>query len=568
MYRKSLSFSVKEISCFDSNCVVGIQLTDSSGNSWYIFGVYLPSDNNIEAYVQELNIFDNLYHYCSNYGNTVIAGDFNGSILDRRNTNTRKSDLLRSFVSQHNLSIQNNDFSVEGNTYTFIQKQTTLDYILFDKYLIYGLQSYKIIEEGSISITSDHLPIVAKFDFKISRHSLKNSSSKHPAWHKANPESLAQYRHRTNNTLRSIATTYHLQSECELDEYICNISDTLCKGAAATIPFTSFNPFTRPEWTKTVKNLHAEERAKRRIWLSEGRPRGMNFTSYREYKRAKRLFRTALDQEHDNYMRNVYNDIDHAAEFDIRLFWKLTKRRKPRSSRVYPEIRDIDGVKYSNPDGVAEVFSKFYETLYSPSESDNFDDIFRNEIDSSIGNIIKRCENDSQNLPGGKITTSELRDVINSLKLRKAPGADSIANEHVIHSGEALIQCLTNVFNAIVRFGKVPEYWKRGLIVPLFKGGGKPKDECKSYRPVALLPCFFKIFEKILLSRTKQILLDCKRFPNSQQQGFQKNLGCLTASFNLQETIFHNLEYGNNVYVSFFRYQQCIRHCVEKLLNV
>ena len=184
-----------------------------------IVGIFLVF-NNIEAYVQELNIVDNLYNYYSNYGNTVIAGDFNGSILDRRNTNTRKSDLLRSFVSQHNLSIQNNDFSVEGDTYTFIQKQTTLDYILFDKYLIYGLQSYKIIEEGSISITSDHLPIVAKFDFKISRYSLKNSSSKHPAWHKATPESLAQYRHRTNNTLRSIATKYDLQNECELDEYI------------------------------------------------------------------------------------------------------------------------------------------------------------------------------------------------------------------------------------------------------------------------------------------------------------------------------------------------------------
>jgi hypothetical protein len=111
-------------------------------------------------------------------------------------------------VSQHNLSIQNNDFNVEGDTYTFIQKQTTLDYILFDKYLVHGLQSYKIIEEGSISITSDHLPIVAKFDFKVSRHSLKNSSSKQPAWHKATTQSLAQYIHvhRTNNILRSIAT--------------------------------------------------------------------------------------------------------------------------------------------------------------------------------------------------------------------------------------------------------------------------------------------------------------------------------------------------------------------------
>jgi exonuclease III len=69
MYRKSVSFSVKEISCFDSNCVIGIQLTDNGDNSWYIFGVYLPSDNNIEAYVQKINIVDNLYNY---YSRTVL----------------------------------------------------------------------------------------------------------------------------------------------------------------------------------------------------------------------------------------------------------------------------------------------------------------------------------------------------------------------------------------------------------------------------------------------------------------------------------------------------------------
>jgi hypothetical protein len=72
-----------------------------------------------------------------------------------------------------------------------------------------------------------------------------------------------------------------------------------------------------------------------------------------------------------------------------------------------------------------------------------------------------------------------------------------------------------------VRLGKVPEDWKRGLIVPLFKGGEKPKDECKSYSQVALLP-YFKILEeeKKILSRNKQFLLDCKCFPNSQQQEF------------------------------------------------
>ncbi|KAK3100583.1 hypothetical protein FSP39_022163 [Pinctada imbricata] len=45
--------------------------------------------------------------------------------------------------------------------------------------------------------------------------------------------------------------------------------------------------------------------------------------------------------------------------------------------------------------------------------------------------------------------------------------------------------------------------------------------------------------------------MDKGSFPNLQQQGFQRNLGCLTASFNAQETILHNIENGSNVYVCF-----------------
>lgn len=56
--------------------------------------------------------------------------------------------------------------------------------------------------------------------------------------------------------------------------------------------------------------------------MTEGRPWGMGFESYREYKQAKRQFRNAFDEK--LYMRKVYNDIDKAAEVNMRLFWKLT----------------------------------------------------------------------------------------------------------------------------------------------------------------------------------------------------------------------------------------------------
>ena len=40
-------------------------------------------------------------------------------------------------------------------------------------------------------------------------------------------------------------------------------------------------------------------------------------------------------------------------------------------------------------------------------------------------------------------------------------------------------------------------------------------------------------------------------FPCPQQQGFQKQLSCLTAAFNLQETICANLDLHSNVYAAF-----------------
>ena len=40
-----------------------------------------------------------------------------------------------------------------------------------------------------------------------------------------------------------------------------------------------------------------------------------------------------------------------------------------------------------------------------------------------------------------------------------------------------------------------------------------------------------------------------KRFPNPQQNAYQQNLGSITASFNLQETIAYNLELGSKVFI-------------------
>lgn len=135
----------------------------------------------------------------------------------------------------YELSIQDSDFSANVDSYTIIQKQTTLDCILFDKFVLKNVKHYVIIQEGTIFITSDHLPIVATFDLHISRHQLHYSETKLPAWHKATPESLAEYKTQVTNALAR-KTAQNIQTKSDVTNFFHEISGILiCANVQETL---------------------------------------------------------------------------------------------------------------------------------------------------------------------------------------------------------------------------------------------------------------------------------------------------------------------------------------------
>jgi hypothetical protein len=181
MYRKNLSFPIREIPCYDSNCIIGIELKTTNGSNLYILGVYLPSNSNIDSYAQELNVLGNLYCHYLNYGKVIIEGNFNASLIETIGTNERKSQILSSFAVMHNLCIPYLDFDSIGEQFSFVQKKTTLDYILFNKSVQNLLEQYKTYKEGSFSLICDYLSIVATFNLNMKSHVLKNPKTNHSA---------------------------------------------------------------------------------------------------------------------------------------------------------------------------------------------------------------------------------------------------------------------------------------------------------------------------------------------------------------------------------------------------
>ena len=107
------------------------------------------------------------------------------------------------------------------------------------------------------------------------------------------------------------------------------------------------------------------------------------------------------------------------------------------------------------------------------------------------------------------------------------------------------------LFNAILKYEKVIAQWKTSLLIPMCKGKGKSRADPESYRPVSLISCFSKLFEKLLPSRVNTYILATEiEFACRQQQGFQNQVSCNTTSIHLQETVYYNVERSSDVYVA------------------
>ncbi len=155
------------------------------------------------------------------------------------------------------------------------------------------------------------------------------------------------------------------------------------------------------------------------------------------------------------------------------------------------------------------------------------------------------------------ISDTELFTCIKTIKRRKEPGRDNVQNEHIIHSSQKFQELIVLLFNRIISTEVIPSSWKKKRDHSVLQRYGKPKSDPGSYRPISLIPCLCKLFEKIVTNRIWRFLeTNMINFPCLQQQGFQKKLSCITAAFNLQETIFYNIERGSNVYVAFLDIQK------------
>ena len=94
------------------------------------------------------------------------------------------------------------------------------------------------------------------------------------------------------------------------------------------------------------------------------------------------------------------------------------------------------------------------------------------------------------------ISETEVNNVIKNLDPTKAVGPDLIHNKLLIASRNIIAPVLAKIFNKCLNKNKFPSTWKIAHGNPVYKTGAK--ESCSNYRPISLLSCVGKVFERCI----------------------------------------------------------------------
>lgn len=155
-----------------------------------------------------------------------------------------------------------------------------------------------------------------------------------------------------------------LKTDKDIDKYINDLTKILTTHAEISIPHSSYNPHIAPYQSNTYILLSKPNvgygcpRADPRGWSS-------NLTAI-------------TNEPNDNSEMSLTKNTNCTCAKCTTI---LTERRKsmcvcfgskPRSSRIYLEIRNEEGVIHTDPRGIAETFAQFYKKSINTSRRSHF----------------------------------------------------------------------------------------------------------------------------------------------------------------------------------------------------
>jgi len=204
----------------------------------------------------------------------------------------------------------------------------------------------------------------------------------------------------------------------------------------------------------------------------------------------------------------------------------LKSMARGRTAKGAPRIlkHPVTGEEHSDLPGVLDCLVAHYKSLGAAQQ---YESEAQRDRAAAAAARVQTLSTQWHPVPGqdDEFTEAEVRSALTKMANNKAPGHDGIVAEMLKLAGAPVLRRLTDLFNKVLDTCTIPDGWRKGTIVSVFKAGDS--TDPNNYRGITLLPVVDKLFTSLLASRIAEAA-PC----HFNQFGFCKGRGTAEAQFN------------------------------------
>ncbi|KAK3559949.1 hypothetical protein QTP86_029551 [Hemibagrus guttatus] len=231
-----------------------------------------------------------------------------------------------------------------------------------------------------------------------------------------------------------------------------------------------------------------------------------------EYKELQRRVKREVSKAKQKAYDELYTRLDtREGEKDL---YRLARQRDRDGKDVQQVrvIKDRDGRVLTSEESVQRRWKEYFEELMNEENE-------REKRVEGVNSVEQKVD---------KIRKDEVRKALKRMKSGKAVGPDDIPVEVWKCLGEAAVEFLASLFNRVLESEKMPEEWRRSVLVPIFKNKGDVQS-CSNYRGIKLMSHTMKLWERVVEARLRKVVEICE-----QQYGFMPRKSTTDAIFALR----------------------------------
>ena len=539
VWKPSIAFKIVPLMCVSSR-LCAIQMNVEDNCAILVINVYMPCDTQREddsyyKFVEVMNEIEQLIHRY-NPSHVILGGDLNTDL----SRNSPQTQVLRQHIETFNLTVCI-DLQKADVPYTFICPATSntsrIDHFMVTNNLETSVSKCEIIDNP---LFSDHVPVSMELDISMRYVSSKNSEKvphAKPAWCKATPQQIQDYKNKCEASLREIGFNNDVLSCNDIfctkhgheitDMYNSVILATL--GAASCIPSTAPpNNKTIPGWGQYVDQYKQESLYWHQCWREQGKPHNGPVAEQMRISRARyhRVVKNVKKQKDDICMERM---ADALSTNDHRNLFSEIRSMKGNNKINVPCVDDC-----RDDDNISRMFGEKYERLYNSVPYD-IDEM--TELKCSINTMLDKesCRY--------SVSSEDVANAVSHLKHGKGSGAEDMYSDHLINAPHILFVVLALLFNAMLIHGMSPDSMILGTMVPIPKCKFKELDKSENYRSIALSSVIGKTLDWVILLKEKNALNS-----SELQFGFKEGTSTTQCTYVLLETVNYFNYHGSNVY--------------------